>query len=286
MPKVSVLMPVYKTEEKYLREAVESILAQTFTDFEFLILDDCPEDTREDIIKSYKDKRITYKKNPQNLGISESRNKLLDLAKGKYLAIFDHDDISMPNRLEREVAYLDAHPEVGLVSALYQTFPKLTVHKAPENDADIRLSSVERCCVSHSCCMIRKSVLNEHHIRYEAEFSPAEDYRLFCRLLEVSKLHNLQEVLLNYRLYKSNTSKLQDDKMHIATWKIRAINRTRHPEIYAEYLMRATFTNTISLFGIIPLFKITKQDCYTKIYLFEKILILKIRSRNRISKKK
>ena len=94
MTKVSVLMPVYKTNEQYLREAIASILNQTFTDFEFLILDDCPNDTRERIVKPYEDKRIKYSINEKNLGISASRNKLIEMAQGEYLAIFDHDDIS------------------------------------------------------------------------------------------------------------------------------------------------------------------------------------------------
>ena len=104
MPKVSVLMPVYKTEETHLKEAISSILNQTIKDFEFLILDDCPEDNREKIVKSFDDKRIRYLKNEQNRGITSSRNKLFDIAKGEYLAIFDHDDISLPERLEKQVA--------------------------------------------------------------------------------------------------------------------------------------------------------------------------------------
>ena len=117
MPKVSVLMPVYKTKEEYLRAAIESILTQTFTDFEFLILDDCPEDDRGAVVRSYKDKRIKYFKNNKNLGISASRNKLINMAKGEYLAVFDHDDISLPERLTREAAYLDEHPETGVVAS-------------------------------------------------------------------------------------------------------------------------------------------------------------------------
>lgn len=80
MPKISVLMPVYNTNEAYLREAIDSILNQTFSDFEFLILDDCPNDNREHIVTSYNDKRIVYLKNDKNLGISSSRNKLIDMA--------------------------------------------------------------------------------------------------------------------------------------------------------------------------------------------------------------
>ena len=91
--KVSVLMPIYRTDERFLREAIVSVLAQTFGDFELLLLDDCPDDDRESVVKSYKDARIFYVRNDRNLGIAASRNRLLDLAKGEYLAVFDHDDI-------------------------------------------------------------------------------------------------------------------------------------------------------------------------------------------------
>ena len=118
MVKVSVCMPVYNTKPEYLREAVESILNQTFKDFEFLILSDSPDNTEIDkIISSYDDKRIKYSKNTKNIGISESRNKLLKTAKGEYIAVFDHDDISLPNRLEKEVEYLDKNPDVSVVGS-------------------------------------------------------------------------------------------------------------------------------------------------------------------------
>ena len=118
MTKISVLMPVYNTPENYLREAVESILAQTCADFEFLILNDAStDDNVEKVINSYDDKRIRYWQNDRNLGISLSRNKLIGLSRGEYLAVFDHDDVSLPERLEKQAAFLDAHPEVGVVAA-------------------------------------------------------------------------------------------------------------------------------------------------------------------------
>lgn len=285
MPKVSVLMPVYKTNEIYLREAIESILAQTFTDFEFLILDDCPDDDRESVVKSYQDKRIKYLKNEKNLGISASRNKLIEMARGEYLAIFDHDDISMSERLEKEVAYLDAHLEVGLVGAQVRFIPKDKITTHPENNDDIRLLLLEHCCISHSCAMVRKSVLVENNIRYEEDFTPAEDYGLFCRLIGVTKLQNLQDVLLDYRMYDGNTSTLQRNKMRVATWKIRAMNRTVYPALWQEYLFCATFVSRISLFGFLPLLKIVKSAYKLKIYLFGKILILKIKNFSKIGKK-
>ena len=116
MPEVSVLLPVYNTPEDFLRQAVESILNQTFQDFELLIVNDASTTDVEKVIRSYSDSRIKYFKNKTNLGISGTRNILLDKAQGKYLAVMDHDDISLPERLAREVDFLDCHPNIGVVS--------------------------------------------------------------------------------------------------------------------------------------------------------------------------
>ncbi len=285
MPKVSVIMPVYRTKEEYLREAIESVLSQTFTDFEFLILDDCPEDNRESVVNSYEDKRIKYFKNKKNLGISASHNKLIDVAKGEYLAIFDHDDISLPERLEKEVSYLDEHPQVGVVSGLIREIPKNKLPKYPEDDAKIRLLLMEHCCISHSCSMIRKSVLTENNIFYEEAFTPAEDHRLFSRLIGVTKFHIIQDILLNYRIYEENTSKTQYDKMASAIWKIRAINRTSYPSLWQEYLFLAEQIQRIYLFGFISLLKIVKNGYKTRVYLFGKILICEIKHSSKIGVK-
>ena len=114
MPVISVIMPVYNTKEKFLREAVESILNQTFTDFEFIIINDGSDSITEDIILSYKDLRIKYLKNEQNLGIVQSLNKAVKTAKGKYIARMDADDISMPHRLEKQYEFMENHPQCGV----------------------------------------------------------------------------------------------------------------------------------------------------------------------------
>ena len=106
-------MPVYNTKESYLREAIESILNQTFESFELLIVDDGSTTDVESIVKSYKDPRIKFYKNEKNLGISLETNRLLDVAQGEYLAIMDSDDIALHCRFEKEVEYLESHPEVS-----------------------------------------------------------------------------------------------------------------------------------------------------------------------------
>ena len=154
MPKVSVLMPVYKTDEAYLRVAIESILNQTFTDFEFLILDDCPDDDREKVVKSYDDPRIIYAKNERNLGITPSRNKLIEMAKGEYLAVFDHDDVSLPERLEKQVAYMEANPNVGVCGCRLMRMSNHHISRNPSDNEAIKLALMEVCAVSHSASMI------------------------------------------------------------------------------------------------------------------------------------
>ena len=118
MPKISVLTPLYKTNPEHLKEMLESILSQSFRDFEFLLLNDSPEcGYIKETIESYNDKRIIYIENEKNMGISYSRNRLLDMSKGEYIAIFDHDDISLPQRLEKESGFLDNNSDTGVVSS-------------------------------------------------------------------------------------------------------------------------------------------------------------------------
>lgn len=278
MPKVSVLMPLYKTNECFLREAIESILNQTFTDFEFLILDDCPEDSRERIVQSYKDKRIKYSKNEHNLGITPTRNKLIDMAKGEYLAIFDHDDISLPTRLEKEVKYLDENPDVGVVGTKVKNMIAKSVSSSPCENHDIKLALMRTCAIIHSSSMIRKSLLIKNNIRYEEEFSPAEDYALWCRLIPFTKFHNIDEILFNYRDHNGNTSHKQKNKMQQSAFAIWAFVKANNPALYNEFLLKAKHTTRIRLFGLLPFLTVIKQGNRAKVYLFEKIMLMSSKS--------
>lgn len=267
MPKISVLMPVYKTPEAYLKAAIESILAQTFGDFEFLILDDCPQDDRQKIVESYGDKRIKYIKNPQNMGISAARNKLIDLAKGEYLAVFDHDDISLPPRFEKEAAYLDANPECGVVSSAQKLLVDGHVCIFPENDEDIKNQLFVRCCVVHSAAMIRKSVLTDNNIRYESEFSPAEDYALWCRLMSKTQFHNLPEVLFHYRNFAGNTSHLQKQKMADKTVQVQEFVRRENAKRWNRLLPYVKYVSRVKFLGVSVL-KIVRRGNEAKGLLF------------------
>ena len=273
MPKVSVLMPVYKTSEKYLREAIESILNQTFEDFEFLILDDCPEDDREEIVRSYKDKRIKYYKNEKNLGITPSRNKLIDMAKGEYLAVFDHDDVSLPERFQKQVQYLDEHQDVGVVSSNVKSLVKGRISVNPIDDYNIKMALIRTCAIFHPASMIRKSVLINNNVRYEERFSPAEDYALWCRLIPFTNFYNIPDVLFHYRDHVENTSHKQEEKMQQATLSIWSFVKVENPALHEEFLLKAKRTKRTRLFGFIPFLTTITQANRTKTYLFEKILL-------------
>ncbi len=280
-PRVSVLTPIYNTNPQHLREMIESILAQTFTDFEFLILNDSPDNTEiEKIVKEYAkhDKRIKYSKNSKNMGITPSRNTLLKMARGEYLAIFDHDDISVPERLAKEVAYLDAHPDVGVVSGWLQYFGKNNgIVKNPESDFDIKVHTIQNCYVAHTASMIRRSVLVDNGIEYEEVYTPAEDYRLWARLMDVTHFYNIQQVLVKYRWFGENTSERLKGKM-LAAWRsihVQLINK--YPAFWADYKQRYGVETRfrLRLFGFIPIVKLK----HNTLYLFEFIPLFKIKWR-------
>ena len=276
--KVSVLTPIYRTDERFLREAIESVLNQTFGDFEFLLLDDCPEDDREKVVRSYDDKRIVYLKNERNLGITASRNKLIDLAKGEYLAVFDHDDICRPERFAKEVAYLDAHPECGVVSGW--TKPTCGgVNEYPEDDHGIKLAMMAGISMWHPASMIRKSALGD--IRYETDFTPVEDYMLWMKLAPHTVFHNLQEVMIDYRWHESNTSVVRKRELDAQDLRCKAWAKVNLPELYAEFELCRETVRRVRLFGI-PLLKIVSGRRETEIRLFDRIPFLRICRRYRM----
>lgn len=267
MPKVSVLMPVYKTPETFLKEAIQSILNQTFTDFEFLIADDCPEDTTcEKIVASFKDKRIKYVRNSRNLGISETRNLLLKMAKGTYIAVMDHDDISLPERFEKQVDFLDKNPDIGVVGCQAEHFPKIKQTHDPLTDDEIKKRLMLHCCLTHPATMIRKSVLSDNP--YLAQFTPAEDYALWADLATKTKFANLPEVLFRYRKFGGNVSVTQKEKMNKAAVVIRSQLRHDLPVLWDIVQTESSHIWELRLFNFIPFIKVVKKRSQTRFYLF------------------
>lgn len=277
MPKVSALMPVYNTNLTYLKETIESVLNQTFKDFEFLILNDSPQNLElENFILEYakKDKRIKYFKNPRNLGISPSRNKLIDLAQGEFLAVIDHDDISVKERFEKEVAFLEANEEVGVVGGGLEFMKDKRVEFLPSKSADIKIRLMFLCAVMHPAAMIRKSILG--NIRYNALYSPCEDYKLWCDLIDKTEFANLDEVMIQYRDYE-NTSAQNSILMDRISGIIVSENQKKYPELFNIASHLSSEITRIRFLGV-PFLKIVKTYNEKQYFLFHKISILKIRT--------
>jgi glycosyltransferase involved in cell wall biosynthesis len=231
MPKVSVLMPVYNAE-KFLREAIDSILSQCFVDFEFLIINDGSTDSSEAIILGYNDLRIRYIKNEVNQGIVYSRNKGLKLALGEYIASMDADDVCMPERLEKQVSYMDKNKNIGLcgTSFIFSNGKKNRV----QSDSKILIASLSiGNCFGASTVMIRKEVLIKHSLYYNPEYSYGEDYDLWLQIARHTDLGGVPEVLIYYRVHPvSITYLFTNSQRKSYTYKIRIqwhewiINRT------------------------------------------------------------
>lgn len=200
-PLVTVLMPVHNGD-KYLSEAIGSILAQTLSDFEFIIVDDGSTDSTVDILADYakRDSRIrVYHQSKQ--GIVGALNAGLDLAKGQYIARIDADDWSPPERLAAQVAFMGARPEVGVCGAWVETIgePAGIVWRYPTDDATIRCRLLFDSALAHPSVMMRRELLTKAHLRYEHE--PVEDYDLWVRCARHTRLANIPKILLYYRLH-------------------------------------------------------------------------------------
>ena len=203
MPKVSVVMAVYNTKEEWLREAIESILHQTYTDFEFIIVNDGSTNNAEEVILSYQDDRIKYMKQA-NQGPGVAANNGIDIAKGEYIARMDSDDISLPQRFEKQVAFLDQNPDVSIVGTDHEYIPSGRIAKMlkyPKYLDFLRGNSIGQPTV-----MFRRLDFEKYHLRYDPAY-PCEDYELWSRAIRYVKFANLQEVLLKYRWHDDNRSK-------------------------------------------------------------------------------
>jgi glycosyltransferase involved in cell wall biosynthesis len=216
MPKVTVLMPVYNGEQ-YLREAIDSILCQTFQDFEFLIIDDGSSDHSIDIINSYQDTRIALIKNEINLGLVLTLNKGLSLAKGEYIARMDADDISFCDRLENQIAFLDTNPDVSLLGTNAQIIDS---EGNPQGFCNVisgyELIKWQMCFSSpfiHPSVIFRSQIIDKVNgytseaIKGREKYS-GEDYDLWRRISKISQVDNLQKTLIYLRKHDGNLTKI------------------------------------------------------------------------------
>jgi glycosyltransferase involved in cell wall biosynthesis len=223
-PKVSVLLPAYNAE-KYIKQSIDSILNQTFTDFEFIIIDDCSTDSTWEIIKSYekKDNRIVAVRNKQNLGIAGNLNKAISLSKGEYLARMDADDWSYPDRFQKQIDILEADKHTGIVGGFIDICDEelnvLYLRKYDITDTEIRKNLFKNSPFCHPAVMYRHEVTLDNE--YNIELSPTEDYDFYFRVGNQWKFSNLKDTLLKYRTSKTQSSSLKANRQQYLTLYIR-----------------------------------------------------------------
>jgi glycosyltransferase involved in cell wall biosynthesis len=214
MSEISVLMPVYNAAN-YIAEAINSILNQTFTNFELIIVNDGSTDNSHEIISSFNDSRIKYFQNDGNKGLAFVRNRLIELSGCKYIAFLDSDDIAAKNRLEVEYNFLKSNVHIGIVSSSVKSLDNygnqnFKSWKFNLNEMQLKTHLLFYNPIVTSTVMFKKEILSNEIFR--KEYPPCEDYDLWTRILQKSKGVVLPEILATYRLYDNSVSKRKADE--------------------------------------------------------------------------
>jgi glycosyltransferase involved in cell wall biosynthesis len=214
MPEVSVIMPVYNAGQ-YLSEAMESILKQRFKDFEFIIIDDASQDNSPELIKKYEDSRIVFVENQENIGVARTLNRGLELARGRYIARMDADDISMPERLDRQVRFMDEHPEIGISGGWVQLFGigPSTIARKPTDPREVSTYMLFENPLWHMTVIMRRELLLHHKLYYDPIFSRSEDFDLWAKAIQHFPMANLGEVLVRVREHRGSATRANWDEV-------------------------------------------------------------------------
>ncbi len=209
--------------ESYLREAMRSIVSQAYGDFEFLIIDDASTDGSAEILASCDDARIRLVRNGDHLGLTVSLNKGLSLARGEFVARMDSDDVSLPQRLSRQVAFLEARPEVGVCGTWVEIIGEHAgqVWRYPTDPDLIRCRLLFEPPLAHPSVMMRKAALANAGLTYDPRFRRAQDYELWTRSVRHFSIANVPEVLLRYRIHPLQAGVQRFDEQQQAAWRVR-----------------------------------------------------------------
>lgn len=221
-PKITVLMPVYNGE-KYLIEAINSILNQTYKNFEFLIINDASTDSTKSIILSYEDPRIRLIDLETNIGLVRSLNKGLELAKGDFIARMDSDDISMPERLEKQYNHIIKNPEIGLVASNWEIID--------EQGRSIAIRNISYCyeemfyllffknILGHSTIFFNKELIKKLN-GYNENYSTCEDHELWCRIIRTAKIEQVNDILVRWRKIPSSITSKFNNKQKLCSQRV------------------------------------------------------------------
>lgn len=201
MAQVTIILPVYNGE-RYLREAIDSVLAQTYRDFELWVCNDGSTDGTVAIVDSYADPRVKRIDNPHNMGLVATLNHAFSLVQSPYIARMDDDDLWHPEKLELQMTLLESRPDVGVCGTSIHKFGEIDlVHLFPEESDALKVGLLFYCMMSHPSVVYRRKMLVETGLTYRQDYFPAEDYKMWVDVLQHSHIHNLQQPLVEYRQY-------------------------------------------------------------------------------------
>ena len=220
-PAVSVVIPAYNAG-RWLAETIGSVLGQSLGDFELLVVDDASTDDTAAVAVGIADSRLRLIRQPQNMGVAAARNAGIEAARGEFIAFLDADDIALPQRLEKQVAFLRAHPEVAILGGWMQTFgQREDVWTAHAHHDDIKAELLYDVGIMQPTAMCRRDALLRHKFRYDVEYRVAQDYELWTRCADQLRLGNLQEVVTHYRVHGENATLVKQERLAAASRKIR-----------------------------------------------------------------
>lgn len=267
-PKISVLMPAYNVE-KYIGEAIESILNQTFTDFEFIIIDDCSTDKTWDIIQEYskKDKRIVAVKNDVNLKLSATLNKGINICKATYIARMDSDDWSYPYRLEKQYKIIRQDPEIGILGGVMEVcddkLHTLNIRRYNITDTEIRKHLFRYSPFCHATIIYRKDVV-EYAGGYNVNLYDAEDYDLYFRIGKIAKFRNSNDILYKMRYNEKSVSNTRSRRQEKLTLFIRVKALIEYGYSMNIYDKLYFFAQLISMFVLPQKYKVKLFNFFRK----------------------
>ena len=278
-PKISVIMPVYNAFN-YVEESIKSILNQSYTNFELIILNDKSTDESLTILKKIQalDDRIILVDRETNSGPAVVRNQGVKMSKGQYIAFMDADDISMPNRFEKQVKKLDENPEIEVCGSWFTLFGENTddqLIKHFENHEELKVQFLNECYIGNPTIMCRKEIFDEE--QFDGTYFPMDDYELWARVIGKHHFYNIQESLLQYRWHETNISSTKKVNLKEIHNKIR-INQLKDFGIDSEtknfdnYLQTLLYTNKQDSDTIISILK-CKNELIEKNRLLKKFSI-------------
>ncbi|CAM4152977.1 glycosyltransferase family 2 protein [Gillisia hiemivivida] len=244
-PLISVILPVFNREE-YIIESVESILKQTYTKIELIIIDDASNDETVKIISQFYDSRIQLIKNKINLGVAASTNLGIRKAKGKYIAKMDSDDIALPTRLETQLTFMEENEDIIVCGSNIEYFgAKKKIIKYKENHKAILVEMLLRNPFANPTVIIRKEIFDAY--LYDESYKYGEDYEFWTRIGWEGKMYNIQEVLLLYRVHsKQLSSDIKNKRLEVdISLKLRLFHMIKYDnEIFKdEFIKRILFSN-------------------------------------------